>query len=96
VFTPGFHAGNLLPLSLRTLEIHGMTLGPVGLNGGEANGQPGYKMELPVPSADIQTVPERATFAFSGIGVMLIFAARRYHAFGRPGKHPSAGNNRSV
>lgn len=57
VFQDGFDIESLLPLGLREIVLHGMTLEDgEGSNGGEADGTPGYKATLPVASADLAAV----------------------------------------
>jgi hypothetical protein len=72
VFAPGFDISNLLPLTFGTLELHGMTLGAEGGDGGEANGTPGYKAELPVAGGMIQAVPEPAALTSMSLGLILV------------------------
>ena len=72
VFAPGFNINNLMPLNFGTLEIHGMTLGAQGGDGGEANGTPGYKAELPVAGGMIQAVPEPAALTCISLGLFLV------------------------
>lgn len=48
--------GDLLPLHLREIVLHGLTLDTgEGANGGEANGTAGYKVVLPVACGAIMT-----------------------------------------
>lgn len=48
-FDSGKDKGDLLPLALREIVLHGLTLDDGdGANGGEANGEAGYKTVLPV------------------------------------------------
>ena len=68
----------LTPLNLRTVEIHGMTVGTQGAGTPyEVNGIPGYKAELPVASAMPAAVPEPATFSMMGAGLLLAALCRR-------------------
>lgn len=57
VFEAGFDIDSLLPLGLREIVLHGMTLeAGQGSNGGEADGTAGYKATLPVASAELSEV----------------------------------------
>ena len=60
--TPG-----LLPLDIRAIELHGLTVPAVGQGTPfEVNGAPGYKAVLPVSGALIRqsaTVPETSTLS---------------------------------
>lgn len=54
-FADGKNKGDLLPLELREIVLHGMTLQEgQGSNGGEADGTAGYKVVLPVACGEIQ------------------------------------------
>jgi len=53
-----FTAMDLLPLGLREIVIHGLTLAEgQGANGGEADGTAGYKTVLPVAAGEITPAP---------------------------------------
>lgn len=54
-FDGGKNKGDLLPLGLREIVLHGLTLDDGdGANGGEADGTAGYKTVLPVACGAIQ------------------------------------------
>lgn len=53
--------GDLLPLELREIVLHGMTLDAGdGSNGGEADGTPGYKTVLPIACGEIDQDARKA------------------------------------
>ncbi|TDH59255.1 calcium-binding protein [Dankookia rubra] len=60
-FGDGVGAGNLLPLELREMVIHGLSVdGAAGAGTpGEIDGQAGYKLVLPVASGEIAAVGSR-------------------------------------
>ena len=73
-FVAGFSRKDLLPLDLREVVLHGRLLDSrtgLGFGPGEANGIPGYKLELPVASGEIQlvAVSEPASIALFGAGL---------------------------
>ena len=54
-FDTGKNKGDLLPLQLREIVLHGLTLEDgEGANGGEADGTAGYKTVLPVACGAVQ------------------------------------------
>lgn len=54
-FNGGKTKADLLPLNLREIVLHGMTLqAGQGANGGEADGNAGYKVVLPVACGEIE------------------------------------------
>jgi hypothetical protein len=57
-FDPGFSATNLVPFELREYVIHGLTVDASKGAGtsGEVDGTPGYKLVLPVASAEFEAV----------------------------------------
>jgi len=74
-----FNKDQLLPLDLREIVIHGLTVGAVGTGTpGEVNGIAGYKVALPVSAGEIvqnvtvSPVPEPETYALmlAGLGLM--------------------------
>ena len=72
----------LMPLNLRTVEIHGKTTGTEGAGTPfEVNGTPGYKAELPVASAMpalvTESVPEPTTYSLFAAGAVLLGLCRR-------------------
>lgn len=64
-FASGMDKGDLLPLVNRHIVLHGLTLEQgEGSNGGEANGQAGYKVVLPVACGEIEQVSRRDGLQF--------------------------------
>lgn len=82
-FGTEFGPEQLLPLSLREIVIHGMTVGDVGDGTpGEVNGIAGYKTVLPVAAGEIfqvaAPIPEPETYAMMLAGLGFIgFSAKR-------------------
>lgn len=78
-FGTTFNRNQLLPLELREIVIHGLTVGAVGAGTpGEVNGIAGYKVALPVSAGEIfqnvavSPIPEPETYALmlAGLGLM--------------------------
>lgn len=64
-FASGMDKGDLLPLDLRHIVLHGLTLeAGEGSNGGEADGTAGYKQLLPVACGEITQVERRDALQF--------------------------------
>lgn len=87
-FGSTFTTAQLLPLSLREIVIHGMTVGNAGAGTpGEVNGIAGYKDALPVAAGSIyqvSPVPEPETYAMLLAGLSLLsFVARRTRKAGK-------------
>lgn len=90
-FAAGFSRDDLLPLSLREVVLHGMTV-PAGIGAGtegEVNGTNGYLAVLPVASGElsqvdafINPIPEPATWAMMllGFGAVGVGLRRRKQA----------------
>lgn len=83
-FGTDFTKGQLLPLDLREIVIHGLTVGTAGAGTpGEVNGIPGYKVALPISSGEIMLsvapVPEPETYAMmlAGLGLLGFVRIRR-------------------
>lgn len=58
-FDDDSNLSELLPLELREIVIHGMTVGPVGAGTpGEVNGEAGYKVVLPIACGGIDKASE--------------------------------------
>lgn len=74
-----YDGSDLLPLDLRTVVIHGMTLGSEGFGPGEADGTPGYKASLPVAVGNWEyVIPEPSTFlGFTTVGVIGLLVTMR-------------------
>lgn len=69
-----FKGSDVLPLDLREIVLHGLTLGDGdGANGGEANGLAGYKAVLPVASGEIRVVPLPAGIVLLGTALFGLF-----------------------
>lgn len=72
-FADGFDMDDLLPLDLREIVLHGMTVGAAFGEGtpGEVDGTAGYKAVLPVAAGEIRAaeVPEPGTLALLGLGI---------------------------
>lgn len=86
-FGTTFTEGQLLPLDLREIVIHGMTVGNIGAGTpGEVDGMAGFKTVLPVSAGSIyqvSPVPEPETYALMLAGLSLLgFVARRRKANG--------------
>ena len=65
-----FTAEDIMPLPLREIVLHGMTLDAGdGANGGEADGTAGFKTVLPVASGEIRVIPT-PTAAVMGLGLL--------------------------
>lgn len=91
VLTPdpddSFTASDLLPLDLREIVIHGLTL-PMGAgaNGGEADGTGGFKPTLPVAAGEIQVgiapipLPAGVWLMGAALGALGLFGFRRSRA----------------
>lgn len=79
IYAGGFTSAQLLPLDLREVVLHGMTVGAVGAGTpGEVDGTAGYKAVLPVASGEIFQIPEPGTLGLLAAGLLgLGFAARR-------------------
>jgi hypothetical protein len=78
-FAGGFNVNDLLPLDLREIVLHGMSV-PAGVGAGtpgEVDGTAGYKAVLPVAAGEIAVVPLPAA------GWMLLSAIAGLGAFGR-------------
>lgn len=84
-FGTAFTSEQLLPLFLREIVLHGMTVGNVGAGTtGEVDGTAGFKATLPVASGEIfqvgvAPVPEPETYAMllAGLGLLGFVARRR-------------------
>jgi hypothetical protein len=84
-FAADFGTDGLLPLENREIVLHGLTLAEgEGANGGEANGEAGYKATLPVASGEIvaNSVPEPGTLGLMALGFAMVggMAATRNRA----------------
>lgn len=54
-----------MPLQMRPIVIHGMSVGPVGAGTpGEVNGEAGYKVVLPVLCGEIRNGPNANAMKF--------------------------------
>ncbi len=76
-----FDISSLLPLTMREIIIHGLSLGPVGMAPGEADGIAGYKTVLPVAYGQIVPVPvplpAAGLFLLAGLGGLGLVRSRR-------------------
>lgn len=84
-FGTTFTSGELLPLHLREIVIHGATVGNIGAGTpGEVDGIAGFKTVLPVAAGSIfqvSPIPEPETYAMMLVGLSLLgFVARRRKA----------------
>ncbi len=85
-FGTTFTAGQLLPLDLREIVIHGLTVGNIGAGTpGEINGMAGYKGVLPISAGSIYQVspvpePEAYAMLLAGLGLVGFIARRRKSA----------------
>ena len=62
-------ASAVTPLNKRHIVIHGMSVGTVGAGTpGEVNGQPGYKVVLPVLCGEISNGPNNNAMQFRKVG----------------------------
>ena len=81
-FGTSFSTDQLLPLDLREIVIHGMTVGNIGEGtAGEVNGVAEFKTVLPVAAGSIfiSPVPEPETYAMLLVGLGLVgFYTRRH------------------
>lgn len=86
-FAGGFNVNELLPLDLREIVLHGLSV-PAGVGSGtpgEVDGTAGYKAVLPVAAGEIAVVPLPAAgwmllSAIAGLGVFGRNSARRREA----------------
>lgn len=83
-FGTSFSKDQLLPLDLREIVIHGMTVGNIGAGtAGEVDGIAGFKPVLPVASGSIfmvpSPIPEPETYAMflAGLGLVGFMVRRR-------------------
>ncbi|MDQ3185151.1 MAG: PEP-CTERM sorting domain-containing protein [Pseudomonadota bacterium] len=82
-FGTTFTAEELLPLQLREIVVHGLTVGNIGAGTpGEVDGMAGFKTVLPVSAGSIfqvSPIPEPETYAMllAGLGLLGAVARRR-------------------
>ncbi len=67
-------SGDIMPLDLREIVLHGMTVapGPGAGTPGEVNGTNGYLSTLPVASGEIYLVPEPSSWVMLAGGIVVL------------------------